>query len=121
MDPSKFQWPLTSNFIMPTYDYTCEDSADFEVVRTINDRDAPCPCPYCGKTTQRTVLNAPNVSTLSGHVRVAHAVNEEAADNPKRLSADGPGRVGAGVGRGGTKASDGSKSFPESRPWMISR
>jgi hypothetical protein len=53
----------------------------------------------------------------------AHAVNERAADSPKKLSTHGP---GCACCAGGAKPSrtlarpDGSKSFPGARPWMIS-
>ena len=107
---------------MPNYEYSCELCGTYEVCRPIADRDAPCICLYCAREIPRVMLNAPNISTISGQARAAHGINERSADSPKRLSSDGPLPAGVGVGRANSRTfGDGSKSFPASRPWMISR
>ncbi|MEM9080997.1 MAG: zinc ribbon domain-containing protein [Verrucomicrobiota bacterium] len=60
---------------MPNYEYFCDECGAFEVIRPMSEYDCPFPCPDCGKESPRVVLSAPNVSTLAGQVRRAHAVN----------------------------------------------
>jgi hypothetical protein len=63
---------------------------------------------------------------MSGERRLAHATNERSASAPQRLS-DLKNAHGAGCGccagkslRTTTRGKNGTKSFPMSRPWMIS-
>lgn len=109
---------------MPTYEYWCEECGPFESLRPISDYAKPCDCPECGASAPRVLMTPPRVGSSDRSAMRAHAVNEEAADSPKRASQHGP---GCSCCSGGAKKPsktlyrpDGSKSFPTKRPWMIS-
>lgn len=117
---------------MPTYDYLCPDCGPFQDRASMAEFDRPAPCPDCGAESRRAMLTAPLLARMDGGRRRAHATNERSADSPRR-SSHGPGcsccsGAGRTKGNGGGKAkgggtlyrSDGSKSFPAKRPWMIS-
>jgi putative FmdB family regulatory protein len=115
---------------MPTYDYACPDCGGFEALRSLAQRNEPCNCPDCGINAERVFVAAPRLAYLSSETRIAHETNERAAHAP-RSSRDGNyGRLkhpaGCGCCSGSSKrsstvkSSDGSKTFPSKRPWMIS-
>ena len=109
---------------MPTYEYSCNECGDFDVVRSIASRNDPCQCPYCDTAAERVIRTTPTLSTMSTTNRKAHATNERAQHEPKHSS----GHVhNASCGCGSSsiksatvKAADGAKAFPNKRPWMIS-
>ncbi|MEC5385812.1 zinc ribbon domain-containing protein [Uliginosibacterium sp. H3] len=108
---------------MPTYEYTCNECGDFDVVRSIASRNDPCQCPYCDATAERVMRTMPTLSTMAATTRTAHATNERAAHEPKHSSTHvHSATCGCGSGKKTTtvKAPDGSKAFPTKRPWMIS-
>ena len=113
---------------MPVYDYLC--SGLRPVHRHAADggmRCAACSAPSCGALAPRAFLTAPYFSCMSAERRLAHATNERSAHAPQR-SGDMKAKHGAGCGCCGGQLSirktkrgkDGAKSFPSSRPWMIS-
>jgi putative FmdB family regulatory protein len=111
---------------MPVYDYQCPRCGPFTQMRPMADCDLPHECPRCARQAPRAFLTAPHLATLSAERRVAHATNERSASAPKVLS-DMKQAHGAGCGCcGGTslrktkRGKNGAKSFPASRPWMIS-
>lgn len=111
---------------MPTYEYLCEDCGPFTEMRPMVESDLPHDCPHCGETAPRAFLTAPYMSGLSAERRLAYATNERSAHAPKTSSSMGKSH-GAGCSCCSGKSSrmtyrnkDGSKSFPKSRPWMIS-
>jgi putative FmdB family regulatory protein len=112
---------------MPVYDYECEDCGPFTVMRPMSECDAPHDCPDCGAAAARAWLTAPNFSTMSAERRVAHATNERSSHAPT-TSADYKAKHGSGcsccsgkkTSRFVNRSKTGSKSFPSSRPWMIS-
>jgi putative FmdB family regulatory protein len=111
---------------MPVYDYLCEDCGPFTDIRAMAECELPHGCPHCGGAAPRAYLTAPNFSGLSAARRSAYATNERSANTPKTLSSQ-KGSHGAGCACCSGKSSrmtrrgkDGSKSFPTSRPWMIS-
>jgi len=88
--------------------------------------DLPHDCPDCGSGAPRVILTAPHFSGLSLERRLAHATNERSAHAPRSAS-ELKAKHGAGCGCCGGKTSravkrdgSGKKSFPSSRPWMIS-
>jgi putative FmdB family regulatory protein len=111
---------------MPTYEYQCEECGPFTQMRPMAECELPSQCPGCGREAPRVILTAPHCSTLSAPSRLAHATNERSAHAPQTLSSL-KGSHGAGCaccsGRSSRlvkRGKGGSKSFPTSRPWMIS-
>ena len=111
---------------MPVYDYLCQRCGPFTRMRPMAEYELPSECPRCAAEAPRAILTAPYCSTVSAQSRTAHAVNERSASTPRTLSslqgshggscACCSGRMSRPVSKGKT----GSKSFPNSRPWMIS-
>jgi putative FmdB family regulatory protein len=111
---------------MPVYDYLCSDCGPFTDLRPMSECDAPLQCPGCSVLAPRAFLTAPYFSCMSTERRLAHATNERSAHAPQRL-ADMKAKHGAGCSCCGGLSSrkvkrgkGGAKSFPSSRPWMIS-
>lgn len=110
---------------MPVYEYECEQHGVFEALQSMAAFQEPCSCPECGGESPRVLFTAPALGSRNRANIKAHGINERAADSPKRSGTHGP---GCGCCSGGKKKSsrktlhrpDGSKSFPSSRPWMIS-
>jgi putative FmdB family regulatory protein len=111
---------------MPVYDYLCERCGAFSDMRPMVECDAPSRCPRCGRDAPRALLTAPYLAAMPAERRVAHATNERSAHAPSALS-----RMKASHGSGcsccsgrslraGKHGREGAKSFPGSRPWMIS-
>ena len=109
---------------MPLYEFACERHGVFEAIRPMDAWCEPCACPECGSDAPRVLLTAPHLASGDRGRMKAHGVNEAAADSPKRLSTHGPGCSCCAGGKKKARATltrpDGSKSFPASRPWMIS-
>ena len=108
---------------MPIYEYECADCGGFTASRPLAQYREPQPCPDCGASAPRALLTAPAFAGMPSVTRQAHAINERSAHEP-RSSAQGHG-AGCGCCGGGKKSSavtgaDGSKTFPNRRPWMIS-
>jgi putative FmdB family regulatory protein len=108
---------------MPVYDYSCGDCGPFAAFRPMSEyRDAHA-CPSCGAEASRAFLTAPAIAGMDAGLRVAHAANERSANAPRR---SGGVRHGANCGCCGSKSGRtkttgaGAKTFPNSRPWMIS-
>jgi putative FmdB family regulatory protein len=111
---------------MPTYEYLCDDCGPFSAMRPMAECELPSPCPACAASAPRVILTAPHCSSLSAERRAAYATNERSAYAPKTLSqtrgAHAPG-CGCCSGRRSrlvARGRGGAKSFPTSRPWMIS-
>jgi putative FmdB family regulatory protein len=112
---------------MPVYDYLCEACGPFSETRPMAECEKPSECPHCGADALRAYLTAPYFAGMSSERRHAHATNERSANAPKTLS-DMKKNHGAGCAccssgkssRMTRRGKDGSKSFPTSRPWMIS-
>lgn len=111
---------------MPVYEYMCPEHGPFEAMRPMADYAAPCDCPDCGEAAPRVMLTVPRLAVMDGATRTAHATNERARHEPKSTRTHGPGcsccsgGTAAKTGRRTLRRADGSKSFPSSRPWMIS-
>jgi putative FmdB family regulatory protein len=110
---------------MPVYDYECEACGPFTFMRPMAQCDRPTRCPHCGGKAPRAFLNVPYFA-MPAERRVIHATNEKSAHAPRRLSELG-GRHGAGCSCCATKSTrnvqrgkKGAKSFPGTRPWMLS-
>lgn len=113
---------------MPTYDYQCSDCGGFEARRGVSERDEPIACPDCSAASVRVMSAAPRLALMSDGTRRAIAVNERAANEPKRSGDYARLKHGSGCGccstagkRGATvTGANGNKAFPSKRPWMIS-
>ncbi len=111
---------------MPVYDYLCERCGPFTEMRPMAECDAPNDCPRCGSAAPRAFLTAPYFSAMSAERRLAHATNERSAHAPATLSqmkkthGPGCGCCGGKSMRRNKRGKNGAKSFPSSRPWMIS-
>ncbi|PKQ08476.1 MAG: FmdB family transcriptional regulator [Alphaproteobacteria bacterium HGW-Alphaproteobacteria-10] len=109
---------------MPVYEYWCESHGLFTSLRSMASFAEPCDCPDCGALAPRVMFTPPHVAGGDRGRMKAHAINERAADSPKRLSGHGPGCSCCGgtskKGRATLHRPDGTKSFPSARPWMIS-
>jgi putative FmdB family regulatory protein len=111
---------------MPVYDYECEGCGPFTWMRPMAECDLPAACPRCGSDAPRAFLTAPYFAAMPAGRRLAHATNEKSAHAPRRLSVGGAHGAGCRCCGGGRpsrsvkRGRNGSKSFPTSRPWMIS-
>ncbi len=72
---------------MPVYNYACQDCGEFELFRSIEDRNAAACCPSCHGLAERHIV-APNLALMNRSVRFAHATNERSRHEP-RLSTGG--------------------------------
>jgi putative FmdB family regulatory protein len=111
---------------MPVYDYLCTRCGPFTDMRPMAECDMPKDCPRCGEEAPRAFLTAPYFAAMPAERRLAHATNERSAHAPVTLS-DMKKNHGAGcsccTGKSMCKTKrgkNGAKSFPGSRPWMIS-
>lgn len=110
---------------MPIYEYECCKHGAFESFRPMAESQMAQPCPSCGTASPRVVLSAVAFSAVSSVSRKAHAVNETARHEPK--SSKQLHGSGCSCCSGGKRNSNktlrgrgGERSFPQSRPWMIS-
>ena len=117
---------VVEEVVMPVYEYLCRDCGPFTRMRSMSEYELPSDCPKCEASAPRVMLTAPHCSTVSAQARIAHATNERSADSPLTLSSM-KGSHGAGCsccsGRSSgllKRGKGGTKSFPTSRPWMIS-
>ncbi len=109
---------------MPVYEYACAECGPFAALRPMAEYADPQSCPDCGSESPRVMLTAPMLAGMDAGRRTAFATNERSANEPKSTKKHG---AGCGCCSGGGKkgrltmyGKDGSKSFPTSRPWMIS-
>lgn len=110
---------------MPFYDYECDACGEFTALRPMAEFASPQSCPGCGEAAPRVLVTAPMLATMDAGKRTAMATNERSAHAPKSSKAlgHGPNCGCCGSGRNSRRTlrgRDGSKSFPDSRPWMIS-
>jgi putative FmdB family regulatory protein len=111
---------------MPVYDYECGDCGAFTLTRPMAECGEPASCPECGAASPRAFLVMPNLATMSSMRRMAIGRNERSANAPPTLDTrEASHRAGCSCCSGLTKrrmarTSDGAKSFPTARPWMIS-
>jgi hypothetical protein len=83
-------------------------------------------CPDCGFDAPRVLLTAPNLASMNPQRRAAFSTNERSANAPTSLSElKSKHDAGCACCSGKTmryvkRGKDGSKSFPSSKPWMIS-
>jgi putative FmdB family regulatory protein len=111
---------------MPVYEYLCDGCGPFTAMRPMAECELPLVCPACAREAPRVILTAPHFSCLSPERRLAHATNEQSRHAPQLLSAakQAHGRGCACCGQKSSRrlkrGSNGAKSFPTSRPWMIS-
>ncbi|MDA7085175.1 zinc ribbon domain-containing protein [Pseudomonas sp. SA3-5] len=114
---------------MPTYEYDCAGCGDFTQLRPMADRDQPCACPYCGSQSQRVILSAPGLATMSGSQRRAITANERSAHAPQTLDEykhsrkhpKGCGCCTPNKPLAPTQTNPHAlKGKPAGRPWMIS-
>ena len=111
---------------MPVYDYECNACGPFTTMRPMAECDRSCACPRCGCEAPRAFLTAPYFSAMPAGRRAAFAANEKSAHAPQQLSkmdrSHGAGCAccSATATRTVKRGRTGAKSFPSSRPWMIS-
>jgi len=110
---------------MPVYEYACARCGPFAALRPMAEYADPQPCPECGSEAPRVLLTAPTLLTMDPRKRTAIATNERSANEPKSSKSLGHGPNCGCCGSGKKsrltlRGKDGSKSFPTSRPWMIS-
>ena len=104
---------------MPLYEYQCDECGPFSAMRAVKDYQEPCPCDGCGALAPRTLLSNPAFAGMDGALRQAHGRNERSAHAPVRASH--PSSCGCCRKTGVRTAENVTpKSFPASRPWMIS-
>lgn len=109
---------------MPYYDYNCAECGAFTEFRPMAVSAAPCDCPSCGVSAERAFFSTPFFSLMDQTTRIARATNEKSANEPKNLKSTDHG-AGCACCQGNKKSrtlyrADGAKTFPLSRPWMIS-
>ncbi|MPZ55263.1 MAG: zinc ribbon domain-containing protein [Rhizobiales bacterium] len=111
---------------MPVYEYLCSSCGPFTAMRPMVEHALPNECPDCGFQAPRVLLTAPKLASMSSQRRAAFATNERSADAPTSLS-EMKSKHGAACTCCSGKSmryvkrdKNGAKSFPSSRPWMIS-
>ena len=114
---------------MPLYDYKCSEHGLFHELVSMDNHQAPQPCPTCKTACGRVILMAPEFLSMSDERRKAHSTNEKSKHEPIISSVDSRDKKngsGCGCEQPNAKKSqvmylaDGSKIFPSQRPWMIS-
>ncbi len=114
---------------MPIYDYDCESCGPFREMRPMSQSAEPCPCPVCATPAPRAFLTMPALFTMDSGRRSAIATNERSSNEPISSKSDRAQRLhpaNCSCCKPGAKQraavfrADGAKSFPSSRPWMIS-
>ena len=108
---------------MPVYDHDCAQCGPFSALRPMARSAEPHECPACGALAPRAFFTAPALARMDAGRRSAIATNERSANEPRQSKAHGAGCGCCSVparkpSAGG--AADGVKSFPNTRPWMIS-
>jgi putative FmdB family regulatory protein len=111
---------------VPVYEYLCDECGPFTEMRPMAEFAAPCECPLCAAEAPRVLLTAPNFACMPANARKGREINERSANAPLTLdqykAKHGPG-CGCCSGKPSRKVAmtkSGAKSFPTSRPWMIS-
>lgn len=114
---------------MPVYEYKCQDHGVFYELATMDESQAPKPCPHCGAQSARIIRLAPEILDMSPIARKAEQTNERSSNEPvfsnkDRRENDHEHSKGCGC-QGGKKSklmytAQGDKMFPSMRPWMIS-
>ena len=106
---------------MPIYDYECPSCGPFAEFRPMSDYAKPAGCEICGALAPRVVRHAPALATMNADVRAGMAVNERSRHEPRRSQGAHPSGCGCCSTRSKpAMAAGAAKSFPGSRPWMIS-
>jgi putative FmdB family regulatory protein len=111
---------------MPVYEYMCKRCGPFTMMRAMSEYEQPSDCPECGSSAPRVILTAPRCVNTSAELRFAHATNERSANAPRTLSSmkeshrAGCSCCSPATSRMVKRGKGGTKSFPTSRPWMIS-
>lgn len=67
---------------MPVYNYSCEECGEFELYRSIEERNHAACCPDCSAPAERFIV-APNLALMNRNVRFAHATNERSRHEPR--------------------------------------
>jgi hypothetical protein len=80
--------------------------------------DLPQPCDHCGEAAPRALLTAPVLFAGDSGRRVAAAVNERSANEPKRAKRH-PASCGCCRGGGGNNLKAVAVTARAQRPWMI--
>lgn len=107
---------------MPLYDYECQTCGIFSEFQSVEHFGDDCACPDCGQAAPRRLLSVPHFSTASRSGMKAHAINEKNAHMPETTARSGkhpPGCSCCGTKRQ-AKSDNAAKTFPGTRPWMIS-
>lgn len=104
---------------MPVYDYDCPHCGPFEELRPMAEFDRPQSCPVCGEAAPRVMLSAPGLALMEAGRRHAFATNEKSAHAPSRSHGHGA-NCGCAAHGGRKRQGAAAKSFPGTRPWMIS-
>jgi putative FmdB family regulatory protein len=106
---------------MPVYEYECTSCGPFTAFRPMADYALPASCDLCGAASPRAFLTAPALASMDAGKRKSIAINERAANAPRRSGGShGPGCGCCKPGKPVGQAASAAKSFPGARPWMIS-
>jgi putative FmdB family regulatory protein len=104
---------------MPVYEYRCDACGVFNATRPMAEYLEPYGCPGCGTSAPRVLLTAPGLAAMDGGRRAALGVNERSAHAPQQAAVHTHGPQ-CGCGSARAPAASAVKSFPATRPWMIS-
>lgn len=104
---------------MPIYDYACASCGGFAAFVPVARFDQAEPCPGCGAAAPRAGLSVPMLAGMERSRFAAHAVNERSADAPERSARSGRHPASCKCCRPKPTGAA-AKSFPGTRPWMIS-
>jgi putative FmdB family regulatory protein len=99
---------------MPVYEYMCDSCGAFTAIRSMRERDEPQVCPACQVHATRLILTAPASYCADSGARRAHAVNERASHEPRRLSTKAASVPSEPAAKPIYKSGHGC-----GRPWMI--
>ena len=67
---------------MPLYLYTCTVHGTLEVRRPLAEAGTPCPCPFCGQSTER-IYTPPNIPRTPHWIREGLAREERSRHEPR--------------------------------------
>jgi putative FmdB family regulatory protein len=108
---------------MPMYDYLCTHCGPFTEMMPMENYADDAICPDCGAGAPRALLSVPHFSAMGSNRFKAQAINEQSAHAPATSARTGrhpPGCGCCGTSRQSKAKPEAAKSFPGTRPWMIS-
>lgn len=122
--------PIMRRFVMPIYEYDCQECGIFTRLAKISESSMPAPCPECGEESPR-IISAPSLALMTQDNRQRWERNEKAQHAPRLARRSSCGCTGSHTCGAGKKSaaqkSESSEATPKfqrqtkktARPWML--